>query len=225
MTEKTMKLAIAFVLALGLSGAAAAEAPTFDMPSGTFNAPLPDGYCLPSGTLDIAMKMLAEADKTNKTDISFVFCDDLKSGIPTSWGGIKTPLAMLNGHAGARLEALAQVKALFGTEAGKKLLNVTEDDIKTKTGLRELFGKDFTGTTKIEPLGSDDNAVYFGGVVNYDDGKGRLEKVACAYAITVARDNAFLLILYKEFESTDDIATLLAKVKPAVASFIAANGG
>lgn len=220
-----MRFAIGFVLALGLCGAAAAEdkAPAFEMSSGTFNAPLPDGYCVPTGAMEGLFATLATADKVNKTDISFTACTDLANGTITSWGMIKTPVALQEGHLGPRAAMLATVKATLETDAGKKSLNITDNDIDTKTNLREMFGKDFKGTTKIEQLGSDDKAIYFGGVANYDNGKGTTQTVACAYAMTIVRENAFAIIIYKQFESADDIAALLVKVKPAVTAFIAAN--
>jgi hypothetical protein len=206
---------------------AADAVPAFQLPTGTFNAPLPDGFCVATGRFEVMAKMLAAADTINLTDITYVDCNDIAAGQgpASSWGMIKTPLETLKARMGQRAAALAQLKASLDADASRKMLDITSDDIATKTNLKKIFGNDFTGSAKFEPLYSDDKGVYFGGIANYDDGKGGTAKVAVAYGVTVVNDSAFAIYLYRPFTDVSDIADLANKVKVETAAFIAANGG
>jgi hypothetical protein len=218
-------LAAGLGMALAAAPAAADPAPTFALLSGTFNAPLPDGYCVAGGKFEALAKVLASADTTNLTDVTYVDCDALTTGTLSSWGMIKTPLATLQAKAPARGIVLAQIKASAESASGKKVLDISSDDLARKSNLNKIFGPDLKGSAKFEPMGYDGNAVYFGGVANYDDGKNPPAKIAVAYSITTVNGSYFSIYLYRRFTDAGDITALLDKIKPETAAFIAANGG
>lgn len=222
MKKFTLVIAIVF---FATAAAADDAVPVFPLPTGTFNAPLPAGYCLATGPFEALAKIMASADNVNMTDVTYVACGDFTAGKLSSWGMIKTPLETLREKVGPRAPALAQLKATVNSDEGKAFSTISNGDLEKYGNLNKIFGPDFKGSAKFDALDSDDNAVYFGGVANYDDGKGHTSKVAAAYAITVVKDSVFEIYVYKPFSDVGDIAALLAIVKPEAAAFVAANGG
>lgn len=222
------RFALAIAVMLSASAAVADESvPTFEMPGGTFNAPLPMGYCAATGSFEAWAKVLASVDTSNLTDISYVACSDLTPGNtrPTTWGMIKTPLSTLREMAGPRQAELASLQATVNQDEGKKVQEVTTAELAQNSNMNAIFGPDFKGSARFDAMDFDDYGIYYGGVSNFDDGKGDVHKIACAYSITVANGRVFAIYLYRAFNDVSDIAALLALTKTETKAFIVANGG
>ena len=219
--------ALALGLGAWLSAQAASTGPTiasFSLPTGSYKAPLPDGYCLPTGKYDANAKLGAAADSTNLTDLTFYRCADMTAGAdPTSWGMVKTPLSVVSAKAPPRSQLIAEMKSQVDPAAMKRL---DDEAAKQATPQAErVFGQDLKVGMDAKAVGSDQFGIYFAGTLTVTDQSNKTTTLAIAYAITSANGGIFSIDIYGRYHNARDILNVLASVKKTTADFVNANGG
>lgn len=195
----------------------------FSLPTGEYKAPLPDGYCTPTGTYEAQAKITAAADTTNLTDISFYLCDEMASKRDvTTWGMIKTPLETLNEKTPSRAELIAALKSQIDADEYKKL--TAEAIQEALPQAQTIFGKDIKVGLDAKAVDSDAAGIYFAGTSMASDGT-TTNTSAVAYAVTASAGNVFMIYLFGPYHGAKDVLAVLAKVKTATSDFVNTNGG
>lgn len=197
---------------------------TFSLPGGSFKAPVPEGYCVPTGEYDANAKITAAADTANLTDISFTGCAEMQAGLDqVTWAMIKTPLESLKESAGARHDVIDYFKNQIKPEDLKKWTD--EAQTSTNAQAQTIYGKDLKIATEVKPLAADAFGAYLGGTISVDVAADKKILLTCVYGITVVNDRIFTLYFYSPYRDARDVVALLAKVQTATQAFVNANGG
>ena len=141
---------------------------------------------------------------------------------PSAWGWVKTPLKLLNSGGTSRQSLIDYFAKQIDPADFKRY--VEEGERIGNQGLHDTVGG-VTVKTDFKPLDTDANAAYLGGTVTGNQDNGDHNIVACVFAMTIVKDRAFLVYLFRPYKDARDVVELLAGVKKVTARFIAANGG
>ena len=154
-----------FAAALLLVGttAAGAAGPTASFRFGgvAFEAPIPDGYCLPQGRDIDAAQLIAAADRENVTHLTLYRCGP-NEGVRNDYILLKTPRQALfaNLEREQLLSAMAQV---FESQEFESTVAAMPD--RVEGDLSTVVGREIDLTGRIQPLGRDDTCAYLGGTM------------------------------------------------------------
>ena len=209
-------------LAAMAPGAAHAADMSFSVDDVRLTAPIPAGYCLPTGRDKTVADLVAKGDIENVTLATLIRCD--RAGRTDGFGNdyilIKTP----NAAKGVRLQRAEFLKALaaefgkpdwqsgdLGTQATNDAAKNLSDTLKTPV---EIKGE-------IRPRGTDSNCAYMGGSVNVNGG-GVTYPIILGACITTAAEKIVAVYTYDDPGKGGDIAgkmrsarTLAMSIRPA----------
>jgi hypothetical protein len=193
----------------------------FFLPGAKFVLTLPAGYCSPVGDYEAKTRIIAAADTTNLTDVSFIGCADMSAGTLTTWGMLKTPMSAVN-STDARLQDLIDYfKPQINTDAMRAINDAASAEGSKR--LQEIFGSGKTVSLDMKPLAYDVHGIYFGGTVSVNDGSQPSSLLTCVYAITVVKGRVFMLYLYTPYHDERDVVALMSAVEGSTAAFQDAN--
>ena len=171
-----MKMMFAAALLLVGATAAGAAGPTASFRFGgvEFEAPIPDGYCLPQGADIDAAQLLAAADRENVTHLTLYRCG-ANEGARNDYILVKTPRQALFASL-EREQLLAGMAQAFESAEFESTLAAVPD--RVAGDVSSVVGREVDLTGRIQPLGRDDTCAYMGGTL-------RVTSAELSYPISV----------------------------------------
>ncbi|RYD96724.1 MAG: hypothetical protein EOP61_17590 [Sphingomonadales bacterium] len=163
-----MKFVYAAALIPGLlfaGDAAAQQVAPFKIGAVAIEAPIPAGFCLPSGDAIAKAQLGAASDTGNTTHATLYACAQMQgSDRINDYFLIKTPKDLLDVKLtrGEVLDALT--KELEDPNFSEEKLS-RDAGAEASKGISEASGTQTTVTTDIRPLGRDKDCAYMGGIV------------------------------------------------------------
>lgn len=224
--EMTGRIWGALVLAMATTGTAAAQdRVSIVVADVKIEAPMPEGYCLPTGKDKVVTDLIAAADTENLTHASLVRCDRVgkPGGLGNDYYLIKTPRRVLLASV-SRPELLAALEKEFGkaewqaggrasTEVSKK---VNEDLTETFSSPVEVKG-DFSGR------GADSDCAYLGGEAIVSLG-GVTYPIQAGACMTSVSNKMIIVYTYDDPKGTDGVVRLMRKAQALAMAFRPAAG-
>lgn len=195
---KTMIRLILMTAALAASGAAhAAEPVRFSIDGVALTAPLPSGYCVPTGRDKATADVLASGDQQNITLATLIRCDmaGRDDGSGNDYMLIKTPKAS-TGVVVSRPDLLKMLGAEFGKAEwqGERSDRARQDAAK---GLSEAFDTPMTIEGELKPRGTDADCAYLGGQLQVT-GNGADYPIILGGCITSAGNKVVMVYTYDD---------------------------
>ena len=148
-------------LLLASATAAGATGPTASFRFGgvEFEAPIPEGYCLPQGAeIDVA-QLVAAADQDNVTHLTLYRCGP-QDGVRTDYILVKTPRQALFANL-EREQALVAMSQVFENPEFESALDSAPEQVEGNVS--SVVGREVDLTGRIRPLGRDETCAYMGG--------------------------------------------------------------
>jgi hypothetical protein len=145
--------------------AAAQEVLTIEFPGVMLSAPIPEGYCLPTGEAKASAELMSTADTQNATHAILLRCEHRSTGTDESkdYYLIKSPRHALT-TAVPRAKLLAEMAQHFGRaewqmggQASRDASTLVNRDLSEKLDAPASVGGDFGGR------GTDADCAYIGG--------------------------------------------------------------
>lgn len=190
-----MKIWILTMAAMAPGTAHAADM-SFSIDDVRLTAPIPAGYCIPTGRDKTVADLVAKGDAENLTLATLIRCDQAgrAEGFGNDYMLIKTPIAAM-GVRLQRAEFLQALAAEFGKadwQSGQLGAQATDDAAKNvsdtlKTPI-EIKGE-------IKPRGTDEDCAYLGGSVNVT-GAGVAYPIILGGCMTTAGDKVLAVYSY-----------------------------
>lgn len=183
-------------------------------------APMPTGYCLPTGKNKAAADLLAAADTENVTHTSLFRCDrmDDASGPGNDYYLLKTPRQALVASI-SRPELIAQLAKEFGKaewqEGGSKVSGLTD---KVSDSISDTFNTPVEVKGSFSPRGTDDNCVYMGGEATVAMA-GMSYPIQTGACMTSVGDKVITVYVYDDPEGKDGIVRLMRKAQALATAF------
>jgi len=209
-------IAVAITVAAGLASAPAQaqdgdRMAQFTIGGVAFEMPIPDGYCLPTGTAAYSAAFVAETDSENETLQTFYPCDNNDSDSPDYYV-VKVPRRAVSFPITLDflLPAMEQTFEDPAFLAGLKQVNPG-----VSAEVSEASRQEISITGDIEPSGVDDSCAYLIGtlrIVSVDTDYER--SIAACMTATGSR----MVVVYRYADETRDPLTLKPIVKAVAAT-------
>jgi hypothetical protein len=183
-----------------------------------FVAPLPSGYCLPTGRKLETANVMASGDPTRTTLLTIFPCGETEAS-NGDYIIVKTPVSNARSEFD-RGETLDELEAKYS-----KLQSVQSSE-NERTQAEALTSKMNGGKTSVQGdirwAGRDEVCNYLAGSITYRIGN-REGPVAAAVCMTVVRRKALILYTYGDNTNAGSIARLLPRLRGFAEGLIAAN--
>ncbi|RYE63832.1 MAG: hypothetical protein EOO83_02900 [Oxalobacteraceae bacterium] len=201
----------ATAIAILFAGQAAAQTGGFDIDGIYIEAPLPSGFCLPSGAAVAKADLGVRSDPDNKTHMTVYSCAQMQNDTITDYFLVKSPKNLLS-YKMTREEVLASLtKEMSDPDFSAQKLSSEAGDKATKS-ISEASGTAINVTTDIRPLGRDKDCAYMGGVVASNTG-GVLFSLNVAGCITAVGDRIVMVFRYSKGTKAAEAAKLLPEAR------------
>ncbi len=183
-------------------------------------APMPAGYCLPTGKNKAAADLLAAADTENVTHASLFRCDQMatEAGPGNDYYLLKTPRRALVATV-SRPELIAGLAREFGKaewqEGGTKAASLTE---KASGSISETFNARVEVKGSFSPRGTDADCVYMGGeaTVSMPDISYPIQAGAC---LTSVGNKMITVYTYDDPKGSDGVVRLMRRAQALAMAF------
>ena len=208
-----------WLLCASTAGAAEPPAVKFNWAGETFAAPIPAGYCVPTGAYIDLAATVAKAEVDNETLVTLYDCAAMsEKRISARSILIKGQRRAVGDHV-TRAQLLNQFKTMPKSDLASALA--------TQPGaVKDAKGKDadidFKMDMTLQPVAADDFGVYVAGLLKMQTSK-EAKAVSVAFAITAIRTHPLLYYVFNQGTSVSDIAAALDETKAGVRALVAAN--
>ena len=156
-----MRFAAALLLVGTTAAGAAGPTASFRFGGVEFEAPIPEGYCLPQGAdIDVA-QLIAAGDRDNVTHLTLYRCGP-HEGVRTDYILLKTPRQALFANL-EREQLLAAMAQVFESPEFESTVAAMPD--RVAGDLSTVVGRDVDLAGRVRPLGRDDTCAYMGGTL------------------------------------------------------------
>lgn len=209
---RSIRVALA-VAALCLAGTATAQAQNFNFTVGSvkLEAPLPAGFCLPSGAAVIKADIGVRSDTDNVTHATLYACGKMESNTIEDYFLIKTPKTMLDQPYDREAVLSALTAELQNPNFSAEKLNSNAGSSASKS-ISEASGTQTAVTTDIVPLGRDKDCAYMGGLVAAET-NGTVFRLNVGGCITAVGDRLLMVFRYSKGDAVAGAAKLLPEAR------------
>ena len=209
-------LAAAFFL-LGAASAASAQASQSIRVNGVeIQVPIPDGYCLPTGTDVDAFQLLAAADRENVTHLSLAPCGG--SAVPAlDYILIKTPREALLADID-RAGLLQGMGLVFDSPEFAAVMAATPGQVADN--LSSTLGRQVDLGGELRPRGRDDVCAYLAGTMRVASGP-QSYAISMSGCITAVGRRVVTINWYGPDRGPEGVAALIVRSRQLAASMSA----
>ncbi len=175
-------------------------------------APIPAGYCIPSGKFVTVAQLLAAVDRRNVTHATFYACADGKNiDKNADYILLKTPNEALIAKLTLN-KLLTEIGSVFDNTFFIKAINSEKMDHDLEKSMKSVLHTDVNAAVNIRPLGKDDRCAYMGGTAKLE-GSGLTSNVAVGLCMTVVGDRLISINYYGSDTSIKGVVNLTKKAK------------
>ena len=217
-----IKIGAAIAVWVICTTAANAAEPTtvvFNWAGDTFTAPIPVGYCVPSGPYIELAATVAKAEVDNETLVSLYDCAAMaQKQISVRSILIKGQRRAVGDHV-TRAQLLDQFKSMPKSDLAAALATKAAPKLDAKGSEANI---DFKMDMTLQPVAADDFGVYVAGLLKMETSK-EAKAVSVAFAITAIKTHPLLYYVFHQGTSVADIGAALDETKSGVRALVASN--
>lgn len=199
------------ILFAGQAAAQTGQKASFNIGTVTVEAPLPPGFCLPTGSAVAKADLGVKSDPENQTHATFYACAQMQNPTITDYFLIKTPKNLLD-YPMTREAVLASLTAEMTDPNFSAEKLSSEAGSKATKSISEASGRPTSVSTDIRPLGRDKDCAYMGGLVAADT-NGTIFSLNVGGCITAVGDRVLMVFRYSKGTVPAAAAALLPEAR------------
>lgn len=181
---------------------------------------LPDGYCLPKGTLSTVAQMISSVDQQNLTLLTLFPCDADAEKIDR-YILVKAPVSALAASI-PRKQLLTMIGAEFDKPEFKQFLEGNSLSADLEKRMSSLFGTSAEATGTVVPMGINDNCGLVGGAMQFKLGTVATH-VGLGGCVTAVDGKVLSTYAYDNYQGPETVKALLSRATELAQSIIAEN--